>query len=64
MSIEQLRNKYEALAPFLDERLRVANLPLEPQKVKATNALSGAEKEVQITLFRKAGEVAGTQRGI
>src|SRR6266849_6003730 len=23
--------------PFLDERLRVANLPLEPQKVKATN---------------------------
>src|SRR5437762_1493442 len=50
--------------PFLDERLRVANLPLEPQQVKATNALSGAEKEVPITLFRKAGEVAGTRRGI
>src|SRR5712692_5508651 len=50
--------------PFLDERLRVANLPLEPQKVKATNALSGAAKDVQITLFRKSGEVAGTRRGI
>jgi transketolase len=50
--------------PFLDERLRVANLPLEPQKVKATNAVSGAAKDVSITLFRKAGEVAGTRRGI
>src|SRR5205823_7585635 len=50
--------------PFLDERLRVANLPLEPQKLKARNAISGAEKELQITLFRKAGEVAGTRRGI
>ena len=50
--------------PFLDERLRVANLPLEPQKVKATNPLSGAEKNVQIALFRKAGEMAGTRRGI
>src|SRR4030095_2524240 len=27
--------------PFLDERLRVANLPLDPQKVKATNSVSG-----------------------
>ena len=50
--------------PFLDERLRVANLPVEPQKVSVTNAVSGAEKEVAITLFRKAGEVAGTRRGI
>lgn len=50
--------------PFLDERLRVSNLPLEPQKVKAKNVLSGVEKDVQITLFRKAGEVAGTRRGI
>jgi transketolase len=50
--------------PFLDERLRVANLPLEPQKVKETNAGTGAQKDVQIALFRKAGEVAGTRRGI
>jgi transketolase len=50
--------------PFQDERLRVANLPLDPQKVKVTNSVSGATKEVGITLFRKAGEVAGTRRGI
>src|SRR5208283_96361 len=32
--------------PFQDERLRVANLPVEPQKVTVTNRLSGAEKQV------------------
>ena len=50
--------------PFLDERLRVAKLPVEPQKVSVTNAVTGAKKDVSITLFRKAGEVAGTRRGI
>ena len=50
--------------PFQDDRLRVANLPLEPQKVSVTNSVSGATKDVGITLFRKAGEVAGTRRGI
>src|SRR3569833_3260111 len=50
--------------PFLDERLRVKNLPEEPQKVKAKNPVTGEEKEVAITLFKKAGEVAGTRRGI
>jgi transketolase len=50
--------------PFLDDRLRVKSLPVEPQKVKVTNAVSGAEKEVGITLFRKGGEVAGTRRAI
>ena len=50
--------------PFQDDRLRVANLPLEPQKVKVVNRASGATKDVGITLFRKAGEVAGTRRGI
>ena len=50
--------------PFLDERLRVANLPVEPQKVTVKNRYSGAEKQVSITLFRKPGEVAGTRRGI
>ena len=50
--------------PFLDERLRVANLPIEPQKVTVKNRLSGAEKQVSITLFRKPGEMAGTRRAI
>jgi transketolase len=50
--------------PFLDERLRVKNLPLEPQKVAVRNDASGAEKQVSIALFRKAGEIAGTRRGI
>jgi len=50
--------------PFLDERLRVKNLPVEPQTVTAKNPMTGAEKKVSITLFRKAGEVAGTRRGI
>ncbi len=50
--------------PFLDERLRVTNLPVEPQKVRVKNAISGAEKEVGIALFRKPGEVAGARRAI
>jgi transketolase len=50
--------------PFLDERLRVANLPVDPQKVPVSNSVSGASKEVSIALFRKAGESAGTRRGI
>jgi transketolase len=50
--------------PFLDDRLRVANLPAEPQAVTAVNRLSGDEKQVSITLFRKPGEMAGTRRGI
>jgi transketolase len=50
--------------PFLDDRLRVQNLPLEPQKPMAKNSVSGEEKAVDITLFRKPGEVAGTRRAI
>jgi transketolase len=50
--------------PFLDERLKVANLPVEPQKVRVKNTLSSAEKEVGITLFRKPGEAAGARRAI
>ncbi|MEI9813503.1 MAG: hypothetical protein WDO18_13040 [Acidobacteriota bacterium] len=50
--------------PFLDERLRVKNLPVEPQKVKAKNPITGEEKEFGISLFKKPGEVAGTRRGI
>lgn len=50
--------------PFLDDRLRVANLPTEPRKVKVTNRISGSTKEVPIALFRKPGELAGTRRAI
>jgi transketolase len=50
--------------PFLDDRLRVANLPVEPQNVTAVNRLSGGQKQVGITLFRKPGEMAGTRRAI
>ena len=50
--------------PFLDERLRVANLPGDTQTIKVKNPASGAEKEIKIALFRKAGEVAGARRAI
>src|SRR5215204_4463356 len=49
---------------FLDDRLRVKNLPIDPQKVTVSNPASGATKDIGITLFRKAGEVAGTRRAI
>jgi transketolase len=50
--------------PFLDDRLRVANLPREPQKLSVTNPISGKQKEVGITLFRKPGEAMGARRAI
>jgi transketolase len=50
--------------PFLDERLRVANLPEEPQTLTVRNPVSGAEKQLKLALFRKVGEVAGARRGI
>jgi transketolase len=50
--------------PFQDERLRVKNLPTEPQTVTVVNRLSNAQKQVAIVLFRKPGEVAGTRRGV
>ena len=50
--------------PFLDDRLRVKNLPIEPQTLTVKNPLSNEEKEVNIALFKKAGEMAGTRRAI
>jgi len=50
--------------PFLDDRLRVAALPEDPQKVSIRNVISGAEKQVSISLFKKPGEVAGARRAI
>ena len=49
---------------FLDDRLRVANLPVEPQTLTVTNRFSGAEKQVTVSLFRKPGEAAGARRAI
>lgn len=50
--------------PFLDERLRVQNLPVEAQTVSVQNPISAAEKSVKISLFSKPGAVAGTRRAI
>ncbi len=50
--------------PFLDERLKVANLPAEPQKLSITNRFSGATKDVAITLFRQPGELQGARRAV
>src|SRR5262245_3494746 len=50
--------------PFQDDRLRVVNLPVEPQALEVRNAITGTTKKVNVALFRKAGEVAGTRRGI
>jgi transketolase len=50
--------------PFLDTRLQVSNLPTEPQKLKVSNRLSGAQKEISLSLYRKPGEVAGPRRAV
>ena len=50
--------------PFLDDRLKVSKIPVEPQKVKVHNSISNAEKEVSIALFKKPGEAAGARRAI
>ena len=50
--------------PFLDDRLRVRNLPEEPQTLNVKNPLSGAEKNVSVALFRKPGEVSGARKAI
>ena len=34
------------------------------RRVTVTNPVTGATKDVKVTLFRKAGEIAGTRRGI
>ncbi len=50
--------------PFLDDRLRVESLPIERQTVTVRNPNSNKEQEVEISLFKKSGEVAGTRRAI
>src|SRR6266704_2080374 len=50
--------------PFLDDRLKVANLPEEPQTLTVRNSISGKEKQLKIALFRRAGETAGARRAV
>jgi transketolase len=50
--------------PFQDERLKVANLPVEPQELAIENAVSGETRTVTVSLFRKPGEAAGARRAI
>ena len=49
--------------PFQDERLRVVNLPVDPQTV-SVDSENGATEEVAIELFKRPGEVQGTRRAI
>jgi transketolase len=50
--------------PFLDDRLKVANLPRDPQKVTVKNPATGATKDVSISLYKKPGEMQGSRRAI
>ena len=50
--------------PFLDPRLKVESLPMEPQVVTVRNPVSGAEKEATISLFEAPGRVRGSRRAI
>ena len=50
--------------PFQDERLRVANIPVDPQKIVVKNRFSSHEKNISVTLFKQAGEAAGPRRAI
>jgi transketolase len=62
---EKLPLRIDAHAdPFLDDRLRVANLPVEPVQVTAHNAVSDAERQIGISLFKKPGEAQGARRAI
>jgi transketolase len=49
--------------PFLDERLRVANLPDAPQTVSLSSP-SGATKTATITLVQRPGVAAGARRAV
>src|SRR5437899_3017505 len=50
--------------PLLDDRLKVANGPAEPQTLTVRNSISGKEKQLKIALFREAGETAGARRAV
>ena len=50
--------------PFNDDRLKVNNLPVEPQTVTSTNPVDGSSAETSVKLFEEAGNVRGTRRAI
>jgi transketolase len=50
--------------PFLDERLEVRNLPVEPVEVAEANPITGASVSRTIRLFQPPGAKAGTRRAI
>ena len=50
--------------PFLDDRLRVHSLPLDPQDIPLQHPITGETKAVSIQLFREPGEYAGTRRAV
>lgn len=50
--------------PFKDERLRVANLPVEPVQVNLKHPTTGADIKATISLFAAAGQKKGTRRAI
>ncbi len=50
--------------PFNDAKLKVANLPVEPQKISVKNPATGESAETSIKLFEQAGNVRGTRRAI
>jgi len=50
--------------PFQDPRLKVQQLPMEPQTVTVSNPISGEKKEVKIKLFEEPGNIRGTRRAI
>lgn len=50
--------------PFLDDRLKVSNLPAEATTVTAKNHITGETKDVNIALFEQPGAMKGTRRAI
>ncbi len=50
--------------PFLDERLRPENLPLEPVEAKVTNPRTGEVVAKTIRLFEQPGKKLGTRRAL
>jgi len=50
--------------PFLDERLRVENLPIEPRGVVVRNRHTGEDVERRIALFLEPGEKKGPRRAV
>ena len=53
-----------ATNPFLDERLRVENLPAEPQDVTVRNEHTGEDVARRIALFVEPGQKKGPRRAI